>query len=101
MLQSINRCDIDLREQILSNILIVGGNTLIKGFNEKFEKLLYSSAPQSAKVKVFSYPNQFERRFSPWLGSSILASTGSFQNMWISKFEYEESGVSIVKRKCC
>ena len=100
ILKGINSCDIDLRERIYSNILLMGGNTLIPGFTERLEKNLYSSAPQSAKVKIFSYPRSFERRFSSWIGSSILGSTGSFQNLWISKFEYEESGASIVKRKC-
>jgi actin-like protein 6B len=82
------------------NILVVGGNTMTPGFTETLEKNLYSNAPESTKVKLQSHIRGFERRFSPWLGGSILASTGTFQNMWISKFEYEESGKSIVKRKC-
>ena len=31
---------------------------------------------------------------------SILASLSTFQQMWISKAEYDESGPSIVHRKC-
>ena len=41
-----------------------------------------------------------ERRFGSWIGGSILASLGSFQQMWISKHEYEENGKSQVDRKC-
>jgi actin-related protein len=41
-----------------------------------------------------------ERRFGSWIGGSILASLGSFQQMWISKQEYEENGKSQVDRKC-
>ena len=33
-------------------------------------------------------------------GGSILASLGSFQQMWMSKAEYEEHGSSLVHRKC-
>lgn len=83
------------------SILVVGGNTMTPGFSETLEKLVYSNAPESTKVKVQTHTRGFEKRFSPWLGGSVLASTGTFQNMWISKYEFEEAGASIVKRKCC
>jgi len=100
VLEVINKCDMDLRKDLLGNIIIVGGNSLVPGFVERFEKSLYEIAPQNTKVKIFAFPKNFERKFSSWLGGSILASTGSFQNLWIGKFEYEESGPNIVDRKC-
>ena len=39
-------------------------------------------------------------RYSVWIGGSILASLSTFQQMWISKQEYDESGPAIVHRKC-
>ena len=48
-------------------------------------------------VKVIAPP---ERKYSTWIGGSILASLSTFQQMWISKEEYDESGPSIVHRKC-
>ena len=42
-----------------------------------------------------------ERKYSVWIGGSILASLSTFQQMWISKQEYDESGPSIVHRKVC
>jgi hypothetical protein len=39
------------------------------------------------KVKVVAPP---ERKYSVWIGGSILASLSTLQ-MWISKDEYEES----------
>ena len=100
ILEGISNCDIDLREKLYTNILVLGGNTLTKGFLKKLEKNVYNAAPQTTKVKLFAYPLDFERKFAPWIGASILGSTGSFQNLWISRFEYEEAGASIVKRKC-
>ena len=41
-----------------------------------------------------------EREFSSWIGASVLASLGTFQQMWVSKAEYEEEGPSAVERKC-
>ena len=54
-------------------------------------------APSSMKIKIVAPP---ERKYSVWIGGSILASLSTFQQMWISKQEYDESGPSIVHRKC-
>ena len=54
-------------------------------------------APSTMKIKVVAPP---ERKYSVWIGGSILASLSTFQQMWISKSEYDESGPSIVHRKC-
>ena len=51
-------------------------------------------------VEVTASANTIERKFTTWIGGSILASLGSFQQMWMSKQEYEEHGVAIVHRKC-
>ena len=58
---------------------------------------LVALAPSSMKVKIVAPP---ERKYSVWIGGSILASLSTFQSMWISKEEYDESGPSIVHRKC-
>merc|ERR1712236_32448 len=54
-------------------------------------------SPPSSKIKIIAPP---ERKHSVWIGGSILASLSTFQQMWISKQEYDESGPSIVHRKC-
>ena len=54
-------------------------------------------APSTMKIKIVAPP---ERKYSVWIGGSILASLSTFQQMWISKQEYDESGPSIVHRKC-
>jgi actin-related protein len=61
------------------------------------EKELKNLAPSTMKVKIIAPP---ERKYSVWIGGSILASLSTFQQMWISRQEYEESGPSIVHRKC-
>merc|ERR1712192_323970 len=49
------------------------------------------------KIKIIAPP---ERKYSVWIGGSILVSLSTFQQMWISKQEYDECGPSIVHRKC-
>ncbi|OAF65697.1 Actin-like protein 4, partial [Intoshia linei] len=99
ILTSMSLCDVDIRPLLCNNIISVGGNSLIKGFNERLANEL--SQFKNNKIKLLSTNNiPSEKRFSSWVGGSILASLGSFQQMWISKEEYEENGRRIIDRKC-
>ncbi|EIE27441.1 putative Acttin-related protein 4 [Coccomyxa subellipsoidea C-169] len=96
---SINRCDAELRRDLYSGILLAGGTAMFTGLRDRLERELAEAAPHNCKVKVTSPANSLERKFSVWIGGSILASLGSFQQMWVSKKEYEEHGAGIVHRK--
>ncbi|XP_066384321.1 actin-related protein 4-like [Miscanthus floridulus] len=100
VIDSVNKCDIDIRKELFSNILLSGGSSSILQLKERLEKEVLEESPQAARVKVMASGNSVERRFSVWIGGSILASLGSFQQMWFSKAEYEEHGVSYIQRKC-
>ena len=67
------------------------------GIAERVSKEMTELAPTSAKIKVVAPP---ERKYSVWIGGSILASLSTFSSMWIGKTEFDEMGPSIVHRKC-
>jgi actin len=94
---SIMKCDVDIRKDLYGNIVLSGGTTMFDGIAERMEKEIKALAPQSMKIKIVAPP---ERKYSVWIGGSILASLSTFQQMWISKQEYDESGPQIVHRKC-
>jgi len=94
---SIMKCDVDIRRDLYANIVMSGGTTMFPGIAERMTKELTALAPSTMKIKVVAPP---ERKYSVWIGGSILASLSTFQQMWISKSEYDESGPSIVHRKC-
>ncbi|KAI7786069.1 actin [Diaporthe eres] len=94
---SINKCDIDVRKELYGNMVISGGTTMFPGISDRLQQELTNMAPSSMRVRVIAPP---ERKYSVWIGGSILASLSTFQQMWISKQEYDESGPSIVHRKC-
>ncbi|XP_021278805.1 actin-related protein 4 [Herrania umbratica] len=100
VIESINRCDVDIRKELFGSILLAGGTASMQQLKERLEKDLLEESPQAARVKVLASGNATERRFSVWIGGSILASLGSFQQMWFSKSEYEEHGASYIQRKC-
>lgn len=96
---SIMKSDIDIRKDLYSNIILSGGTTMFPGLPERLTKEVQKLAPSatSSKVKVIAMP---ERKYSVWIGGSILSSLSNFQCMWITKSEYDESGPQIVHRKC-
>jgi actin beta/gamma 1 len=94
---SIMKCDMDLRRELYANIVMSGGTTMYPGIADRVNKEIVALAPPGVKVKVIAPP---ERKYSVWIGGSILASLTTFQQMWITKEEYDESGPSLVHRKC-
>ncbi|CAL4084914.1 unnamed protein product [Meganyctiphanes norvegica] len=94
---SIMKCDIDIRKDLFANIVMSGGTTMYPGIADRMQKEITSLAPSTLKIKIIAPP---ERKYSVWIGGSILASLSTFQTMWITKDEYEESGPGIVHRKC-
>jgi len=95
--QSIMKCDVDIRRDLYKNIVMSGGTTMFKGIPERLEKEIKQLAPQGMDIKVIAPP---ERKYSVWIGGSILASLSTFEEMWVTKEEYDESGPTIVHRKC-
>jgi len=95
--QSIMKCDVDIRKDLYANVVLSGGTTMFAGIGERMTKELSALAPSTMKIKVVAPP---ERKYSVWIGGSILSSLSTFQQMWISKGEYDESGPTIVHRKC-
>ncbi|KAL6067412.1 Actin-1 [Balamuthia mandrillaris] len=94
---SIMKCGVDIRKDLCGNVVLSGGTSMFPGIADRMQKELTALAPSTMKIKVFAPP---ERKYSVWIGGSILASLATFQQMWISKEEYDEAGPGIVHRKC-
>ena len=94
---AIMKCKEEIREALFGNIVLSGGTTMLPGIAERMTKEITALVPSTVAVKVVAPP---ERKYSVWIGGSILASLSTFQHMWISKAEYDEAGPSIVHRKC-
>jgi len=94
---SIMKCDVDIRRDLYKNIVMSGGTTMFNGIPARLEKEMKALAPQGMDIKVIAPP---ERKYSVWIGGSILASLSTFEEMWVTKEEYDESGPTIVHRKC-
>ncbi|CAM1504309.1 Fc.00g019000.m01.CDS01 [Cosmosporella sp. VM-42] len=91
--------DVDLRGNLLANVVVTGSTSLINGFNDRLNNELTTMYP-GLKIKIHAAGLTSERRFGAWIGGSILASLGTFHQMWISRKEYEENGPNIVEKRC-
>ncbi|XP_004380545.1 beta-actin-like protein 2 isoform X2 [Trichechus manatus latirostris] len=94
---SIMKCDVDIRKGLYANTVLSGGSTMYPGITDRMQKEIVALVHSTMKIKIIAPP---ERKYSVWIGGSILASLSTFQQMWISKQEYDEVGPPIVHRKC-
>ncbi|KAJ1636303.1 type 1 actin [Pavlovales sp. CCMP2436] len=93
---SIMKCDVDIRKDLYANIVLSGGTTMYPGIADRMSKEITALAPSSMRINIVAPP---ERKNSAWIGGSKISSR-TFQTTWISKQEYDESGPSIVHRRC-
>ncbi|CAH7689432.1 actin family [Phakopsora pachyrhizi] len=99
IMRSVKSCDVDVQANLNLNIIITGGSSLVPGLVERLDWELRMMTP-GMKFKISATGNLMERRFASWLGGSILASLGSFHQLWIGKDEYKEQGRTVVHRRC-
>ena len=91
---SIQKCAISMKKNLYNSIILSGGTSMFKGLPERFEKEL-KALVQEATQKLIKILASYDRKYSVWIGGSVLA---SLCKKWITKFEYEESGRSIIDR---
>jgi len=94
---SIMKSDLDIRKDLYQNIVLSGGTTMFEGIGERMTQEITTLAPSSMTVKVIAPP---ERKFSVWIGGSILSSLSTFASMWMTREEFDETGPGLVHRKC-
>lgn len=96
---SIQACDVDLRTELLTNLLLCGGGSCLENLNTRLTYEMSRLVPSIFKVRTVT-ATALEKRFSVFTGGSILASLGTFQQMWISREEYDEVGSSLINSRC-
>eukprot|EP00761_Pharyngomonas_kirbyi_P014624 gb/GECH01014654.1/.p1 GENE.gb/GECH01014654.1/~~gb/GECH01014654.1/.p1 ORF type:complete len:382 (+),score=96.15 gb/GECH01014654.1/:1-1146(+) len=91
LMSAIQKSDIDIRKKLYSSIILSGGSTLFKGFGDRLLMELRTSprTPKDVKLSILAQP---ERKYSAWIGGSILSSLASFSPMWFSRSQYQEEG---------
>lgn len=91
--ESILSCDINIRKELASNIILGGGNTLIKGFADVLKIKVEEALGKHYEGVVKINANK-ERHYSVWTGASVVCSINNFQHIWVSKTDFEEHGIN-------
>ncbi|XP_015953053.1 actin-related protein 7 [Arachis duranensis] len=102
LVRAVSTVSPDNHRQLLENTVVCGGTSSMTGFEDRFQKecSLSSSAIQPALVKPPEYMPENLSQYSAWVGGAILAKVVFPQNQHITKGDYDETGPSIVHRKC-
>ena len=101
ILKSISSVLIDIKKELINNIFICGGNSLI--FNNYLNNLKDSLVKQLVSgtlVKLTTHPSKIERSLASFLGASIVSSLNIYKESIVKKEEYEEHGANIIEKKC-
>lgn len=80
--------DVDVRKELASQIILTGSVCL----TPDLDKRLSFELAKLFKSRVILNKHTIERQCAAWIGGSILTSLGSFQQLWLSKAEYDEYG---------
>ncbi|KAL4480379.1 hypothetical protein ABPG74_020895 [Tetrahymena malaccensis] len=102
MIDTLHRCDVEFQEELYRNIVLCGGSSLFRGYLPRIEKELLNEVTNTINRKDINFVQNTHRRYSAWIGGSMLGSLSTFQNLAITKNEYEEnpeSKMSIIHKK--
>ena len=85
--------DADIRKELCSNIVLVGGTSLLPNMEQRLSYEI--SGIISGKCKIIASKFSVERSQASFIGGSVLTSLGSFQQLWLSRKEYEDYGAAL------
>ena len=94
---SIMKWDAEIRKDLFANVVLSGGSTLFEGIEKRLKYEIQQLASSNNRIEILA---PAERKYSVWLGGSILGALSTFQSMWISEAEYQEEGARIIHKKC-
>ena len=98
LMETLFACDIDVRTDFMCSIILSGGVTMMKGFAERLKNELQTLLSKKSERKIYVVQPP-ERKYSVWIGGSILASLSTFQGMWIDEDQYDEEGINAIHRQ--
>ena len=93
---SIGGSDIDIRRDLLKNVILSGGTTMYEGIGDRLKKELEALAPAGNEIKIIATS---DRKYAVWRGASTLASLSTFSADMLTKDEWEEIGEAALDRK--
>jgi len=96
VINSIDKCDVNIKGKLYKTIVMSGGNTKFKGIEEKMKTNLSYLIPRGVDIKLRMQENP---ELNCWNGGNIIASLNTFNKMLVYKKDWEECGKNIIHVK--
>jgi actin-related protein len=87
--------DVDVRKELTGCICLTGSTSLMPNIDIRLSQELPHILPSFVKPRILSSRISVEKSCAAWIGASILTSLGSFQQLWLSRAEYDEYGTTM------
>ena len=88
------KSDYDINDY--KDVFVFGSTINLDGFSSRLESDFRKIDKNHSNINFRAFPSISHN----WTGGSILASLSTFAKMWVSKYEYDDSGPTIIHRKC-
>lgn len=95
---SVMKSDESIRQDLLRNIVLEGGNTNFPGFKERLERELRAIVPENYEINVLN--GQYAKEYSAWIGGSMVGTTQQFLRLSVTKQHYDEIGPRQINWRC-
>ena len=90
----IEKCDLDIRQELLNNIFLSGGSSMFPNLKARlYQELELELAKRKKQDQTIKIVAPRERTFSVWVGGSILTMIPEFSDNWITRGEYFKEGI--------
>jgi len=94
ILDVIDHCDLDTRNELLENIFLSGGSSVIPQLELRLQNELEIGLAQRGKeMRIPRIIASKQRFLSCWIGGSILSSLPEFQKNWVTRPQYYKGGI--------
>ena len=97
VVSAIEACPMDIRGELVKDIHVSGGTSMLEGFGERLNAEIQKLLPHADGLKVHEKET---RQMAVFQGAAAMAEVGEQdENFWITSKEYSEHGENIVYRK--
>ncbi|XP_047658631.1 actin-related protein 6 isoform X1 [Tachysurus fulvidraco] len=96
IVNSISKMPEEMQPHFFKNIVLTGGNTLFSGFRDRVYQEVRALAPSEFDVSVIQPQNPI---CYPWTGGKLLAENPDFEDMVVTREDYEENGHYVCEEK--
>ncbi len=96
IVNSVNACDEELREEMFNNIVLCGGGSMVKDLEVRLEREVKKLIPLETTVHITAPSN---RSRLGWLGGSLMVARHPENLFWLTREEIELNGIKSV-HKC-